>query len=312
MGTHRLARATLLAVALVLGGCGTYVPELQEFYESRDAAHIRVGNIVAYLQCEVITSVQAAMLQDEDLAPVRRAAHLQPDKVLPWLKDWAAQITLILTVDEKSALAPSVSFNTIFPNSVKTFSTGGSVTTPQNFSLGLAPAFSADATRKETLAWYVDFKQFTDEKHLAFARRTITLSGQPPCTDVDGLLFDSDIKFKDWLFDATLPLSVARGPGADFAAALKREEGVSKKDVISHDVTFVVLYGGSITPTWKLVSISANGGSSPFLNAQRTNTQEAIITLGPRQGPALSVAAQNTVLAAQIGTAVANAIRNTQ
>jgi hypothetical protein len=118
------------------------------------------------------------------------------------------------------------------------------------------------------------------------------------------------------LEDVTLEAHVQGGIVPNFANALTTEAAIAKKDVISHEVTFVIVYGGNITPTWKLVRVSANAGSGSFFGATRTKTQDLIITMGPPQGGAagggLSLAASNTILASQIGQAVASAIRSTQ
>ncbi len=66
-----------------------------------------------------------------------------------------------------------------------------------------------------------------------------------------------------------------------------------------------------MTPSWKLVQVSANQGST-FFNAQRSRTQDLAITLGKATDEGLSVKAQNEALASAIGIAVANAIQSRQ
>jgi hypothetical protein len=61
---------------------------------------------------------------------------------------------------------------------------------------------------------------------------------------------------------------------------------------------------GSITPTWKLVKLSANTGSNPLFATGRTRTHDLIITMGPE-----TEQTANAHLASQIGNAVANANR---
>jgi hypothetical protein len=284
---------------------------LQNFWESPTSARLTVANLVDYLACEVRNSVQAALLQDQELAAMRRSAGLKPT-TLDWLKGYAAQITLTLTVDEKSALNPGIALNSVFPNATTAFVNHPSVSTPQSFSLGLAGAFSTEATRKETLSLYLDLKDAVSTKQLAIAKANGVVEHPEACNQVGGGMIESGIKFRDWLLDVTLPAAVEGGVVPNYSQALSGAAKALKKDAISHEVTFVVIYGGNVTPTWKLVNISANQGSAPFFSVQRTNTQDVIITLGPAQEKTLSVAAQNTILASQIGIAVANAIRNTQ
>jgi hypothetical protein len=314
----RIASA-VFAFGLV-SGCGTYVPEIQEFYQSPHVGRELIDPIVAQVECEVKGAVQSAIIKDIDFANApevvifQKEHGLTPGRKLAFLDTWAAQVTLTLTIDEKSVLSPGVSLNTPLPTAVTTFPHSAAVSTLQSFSLGFGGTASADATRKETLAFYIDFKKFTDKASLAKAR---LLKGQPggpdyPCQRSDGIFIQSDLKFKEWLTDALVPTTYVEKRPVDFGKALAAEEKISKKDVISHEITFVILYGGNITPTWKLVRVSANTGSLPLFSAQRTKTQDLIITMGPPQNGGLSTAAQNTTLAAQIGQAVANAIRNTQ
>ena len=150
-------------------GCGTYVPGLQEFYDPQDTQTM-VDAIVSDVQCEVQSAVQFFILDDEDAAQAARALGKDQNPRLVWLKSWAAQITLTLTVDEKSSLNPAVSLNKVLPNATTAFP-NGTVTTPQSFSLGVGATGSADATRKETLSWLIDFKRFTTARKLRIARK---------------------------------------------------------------------------------------------------------------------------------------------
>jgi hypothetical protein len=169
------------------------------------------------------------------------------------------------------------------------------------------------------LSLYIDFKKFTGKLTKLFDSRNREkidnlLGALPaPCPHENGIFIESDLKLREWLEDVMLPAYVQGGIVPNYADALAKEEKAGKKkDVISHEVTFVIVYGANITPTWKLVRVSANTGSPFFFGATRTNTQDLVITMGPPQDGGLSTAAQNTILAAQIGQAVASAIRSTQ
>lgn len=312
--------SVFLAIGL-LGGCGTYVPEMREFYQSKVDAQTVINTIVGDVQCEVKTAVQFLILDDMEQAKApeviraEKAHGLKTGRQLSWLDQWAAQVTLTLTIDEKGTANPGVALNTPLPTAVTSFPGLPSVTTAQSFSLGFGGTASADATRKETLAWLIDFKKFTDQASLRKAKvlkDEFERTGISPCYQENSIFIESDLKLREWLYAATLSAFQQRGQVTNFAQSILAEAKASKKDVISHEITFVILYGGNITPTWKLVRVSANTGSAPLFSAQRTKTQDLIITLGPQQAGTLSPAAQNTILASQIGIAVANAIRNTQ
>jgi len=299
----------LVLIASGLQGCGSYVPDMEPFYEGKVEARLKVQTLVEHVHCHVRTAVQHVILDDIDAAAVRAENGLKRKRVLEWLDSWAAQVTLTLTVDEKSSLNPAVALNTVLPNATTSFVGRASVTTAQSFSLGLAGAFSTQATRKQTISYYLDFRHFTDAVSLRKARELRKADGSSGCSKARGGELLSDLKFKDTLESATLPAAVEGGIAGDYSGALAAQVDKAKKDVISHQVTFVVVQGGSITPTWKLVSVGVNPGTTPFLGAQRTNTQDLNITLGPVVGGQLAPTARDTALASQIGTAVSNAIK---
>jgi hypothetical protein len=74
---------------------------------------------------------------------------------------------------------------------------------------------------------------------------------------------------------------------------------------VSIEIKFVIISSGSASPTWKLVSLSANTGSSPLFGVNRTRTHDLIISIGPDQS-----AAQNAALPLTIGNAVSNGVRS--
>lgn len=303
-------RALSLTALTLLSGCGTYVPDLQDFWQSSETGHILVQDLVDYVACDVKRSVTQALLDDQRTAPYRIANGAQQGQKLDWLKSWAAQITFTLTVDEKSQLNPGVALNQIYPTAITTFANHPPVGTGQSFAMALAGAYSRQATRKETLSLYMSFEDFSDTKHLNEARQAEVNYQLPACNPDENGISKPDIKFMEWLYDAVIGTEIDHGV-INYTDALENAAKAAKKDAISHEVTFVVIYGANATPTWKLVNFSGST-TSPLVGAQRTNTQDVIITLGPTQKGTLSVAAQNTTLASQIGLSVANAIRTTQ
>ncbi len=72
-----------------------------------------------------------------------------------------------------------------------------------------------------------------------------------------------------------------------------------KPDTVSLEIKFIIVSNGNVTPTWKLVRVSANTGSTPLVNVGRTRTHDLIITIGP---PTQTTA--NTHLALQIGQSI--------
>jgi hypothetical protein len=158
---------SMLVALGMLAGCGTYVPELQEFYEAPDAPRELVSAIVEQVQCEVQKAVLSVILEDmenavaPEIVAVEKATGKKPGRSLEWLDNWGVQATLTLTIDEKSSLNPGVAFNTPMIGST-TYFPGNTPKTPftvassQAYNLGLGGQFSTDATRKDILSFFVD------------------------------------------------------------------------------------------------------------------------------------------------------------
>jgi hypothetical protein len=76
--------------------------------------------------------------------------------------------------------------------------------------------------------------------------------------------------------------------------------GGTTPDTLSIEIKFIIVTNGNVTPTWKLLRVSANTTGS-LLGLGRTRTHDVIITIGPNNQLTL-----NTHLASQIGNAVSN------
>lgn len=276
MCKHGFLFAMPLGIALTLGACGTYVPEIQEFPGKPADGQLLVQAIVTNVACEVQNAVYDVISEDKEDYRNGVVAH----RHTRFLDGWGAQMTLTLTVDETSSINPAVSWMPPSPaNAI--------------FNLNGAGTLSADATRTEILN-----SNYTVQDLVA-ARRC------SPADRPGGLfLLQSDLKLKEWLHDVIM----LQGTGEVVFP--------SKPNVISHEVKFVVVSSGNITPAWKLTTVAINQNGS-FLSAGRTRTHDLLITLGPLdQSPMAkgkktpSTAAANSHLASQIGLAVTNGIRS--
>ncbi len=201
-----------------------------------------------------------------------------PPYNVDWLRDWGAKINLDITADEKGSINPGASFKHMYGADKFTFGAGANV--------------SSNATRDEIVEFTYAFAEL-----LAQPERT--------CTHVDNILIKSDLKIGDFILNkaylATVP-GVARTPYS----------------VFSEKITFVVVFGGSATPTWEFVDITAGTGN-PFLSASRTKTHALTITLAPVEHPRMRVARVRLIPegeavhnASIFGQATANAIRAQQ
>jgi hypothetical protein len=128
MSTNRFAVSIFLS--LLLAGCGTYVPDIQEFPgDSADGQRL-VTAIVRNVKCEV----QDAL---DDL--YRIDSH-------PFLDGWGVQIALNLTMIEKSTANPTAIWMPVSP-----------ITSV--FTLGAGATLSSEATRTEKLSSYYTVRQ---------------------------------------------------------------------------------------------------------------------------------------------------------
>lgn len=216
-----LALASSSAI-FALGGCGTYVPQMQEAWESSRTPVLSAGGDLEFkirekIYCEI---VQAA--NDNDAYLPRR---------------WGVQVTLDLQVDETGALNPGVSF-------INPLADG------QSFTLGLGASVSSQGTREDKFSNYWDL-----DKLRKFPGGTcrINRSGWRGSS----LLLESELGISQWLADrlasdVALPSSQLSSDSSD----------TFKQDVMSYHVKFVVISSGSVNPVWKLVRFTAGDGPS--------------------------------------------------
>jgi len=275
----------LFAVASgTLGGCGLTVPEMQEFYQATAEEKFDENVLVSQIKCEIHKGVQDTLdaFQFSGTGPYTGNS-------IDWLKNWAAKVTLKITVDEKSALAPGVTLNKPLHNAVSHFNSGGNVTTPQSFSTSIGLQVSADATRIETIGFTYVFANLLKEP----------LPEGNKCDHVSKILIMSDLKIGDFIINKA---TIANVPGT-----ILGEKSSGPFTAFSDQITFVVIYGGNVTPIWKLVNITGSS-NSPFFNATRSRTHDVTITLGPLSSPTVDAIHQANL----IGQAVATAIQSQQ
>ena len=267
----------------MLGGCGTYVPEIQENPWASDPDRLVVA-IVGSIHCELRNAVTYVINSDRWRC-WKRGLPLAAN----WLNDWGTQVTITLTTDEQSSFNPSGSYISILHpmTSIFTLLGGASV--------------SSEATRIETLNYYYTVKELYDAgKGKPCSSTTVAnFADHPP----GSLLIQSDLKLEEWLSavvqsQAVGDISITNPPPTSNQTA---------KNALSHEVKFVIVTNGSITPMWKLVHATINQTGSLF-TASRTRTHDLSLTFGPNvKAPdgsnslGLGTPATNANLAQQIG-----------
>jgi hypothetical protein len=261
--------------AQLLSGCGTYVPEIEDFPGRPQDGTALVTAIIQSVHCEIANAVKNTIDEAEAGTTVSGKSSVE------WLKSWGAQVTLTLTLDEKSTINPASVLTPIGPLTT-IFTLAGSF-------LG-----SSDATRTDTVNFYYPVPDL-------YKRAPCTTGIQPKNSTATSFLIQSDLKLRQWLQDQVL--SSASG---EVTLPTSPNSTPFGKNVISHEVKFQVVTTGDITPAWKLIQVNLNQ-SGNLLELSRTRTHDLTVTFGPGDFKGLtSLAAVNAHLASQIGLAVSN------
>ena len=268
-----------LGASLLVGGCGLYVPELEDFPGGPPDGQALVQAIVTSVHCEVADAVRYVIDQD-----ILDAKQFHQKRSATWLYNWGAQIALTLTVEEKSVLNPTGVWTPVSPPS-------------SIFTLAGSALLSADATRIDKVNFYYTVAEL-------YKRAPCAKGVQLKHSTATSLLIQSDLKLTQWLQDQVTP--VATGEVQQPTSA----SGPLKQNVLSHEVKFEVVSTAGITPGWKLVQANFNQ-TGTLLAGTRDRTHDLIITFGPGDFKGLSSTAANDAhLASLIGLAVANNLRN--
>lgn len=244
--------AVSLLASLLSAGCGANVPDIVVPPGEKDASAFLVNRIVGHIKSEVGCAILKVIDYDRKTYGNNRRTK--------WLDTWSAKMSLKLTVDEKSTLAPGVSLTHLYPNAVNNVG-GSNITTGQSFNLGLGGQFSTDATR-------IDMSDYSFNLKNDFINKTAEYGDKSPrCSPYTGFLVDGDLKIYDVLSSRIFPYIT--GTADDVPPT-----------TLQTDITFIVAGSGNVTPTWKFVTVSGNTGN-PLFSSGRTSTDDIIITFGP-------------------------------
>lgn len=269
---------TIALVGVIAAGCGTYVPDLQDFPGKPGDSSLLVKAIVDSIHCEIKNSVQAVISQDQELA----RKHHQPRTAL-WLDNWGIAGLIKLTIVEKSNTNPTVTWT---PNPVTKL-----------FSLFADLNLSAQATRVQALNFFYGISDLAyKEAPCAVVNGEYTEVGPHP---LGSLMINSDLKIRDWLAGEVLLV----GTGA--------AQMPLQKDALTYEVDFQVVSSADINPIWKLTRVSVNG-SGTLLSGRRDRTNSLILTFGPADlfAKTLIGVAAGQFFAEQIGSAINSRLIN--
>jgi hypothetical protein len=270
----------LFGGAKLLTGCGTYVPEIVDFPARSRDSNLLVTAILQSVHCELVNAVKGTI---DDAA--RSEPTVSGRSNAEWLKHWGAQVTLTLTLEEKTTINPSGVLTPISPVS-SIFTLAGSL-------LG-----SADATRTDAVNYYYPVP--------VLYKWGYCQTGVQPSNGTTSLLIQSDLKLREWLQNQVLGIT-----GGDTSLPIT-PNGPLGKNVITHEVKFQVVTTGDISPAWKLIQVNFNQTGNLF-EVSRLRTHDLLITMGPGDFKGLTgQAAQSAHLASQIGLAVSTNLQPVQ
>jgi hypothetical protein len=210
----------------------------------------------------------------------------------------------------------------------------GPLTVPQSYSFGVGGKANSQATRTETSGAFFSVErilQNAKNNPERYAEEQATCNNQTIDEEARDRLYrdrdkarpsktaqflslitNNDLKIYEWLKSALHIQTIIAEMGGGAASAGKDSSSSPAvgQNAITHEVQFVVVTDGNITPQWKLVRVSANP-TSPFFDTQRQRTHDLIVTFGPKSktGGQLQQAAQAMHDAALFGLSNVNGIR---
>lgn len=276
MSAMRIMLSIFLTTALA--GCGTVVPDLREWPENDHFGAVDlVRIIVRSVECELKHTVTDVINTDVNQAKMR-ANHRY---FTEFLNNWGAEVALTFTIVEKSGFNPNATWLPASPASAI-------------FSLSGDASLSAQATRIQKLNIFYTMKDLYLPEG-----RDCDASGEDPS---GSFLIKNDLKLRD-VFDARILPAIV---------GIANLPGEGQKNVLSQQITFQAVIGGSLTPTVLLTRASVNTGGS-FLSGSRDRTHDLLITFGPLDKPAggksLIAIAEQSHFTSQINSGVTTGFR---
>jgi hypothetical protein len=251
----------------ILGGCGTYVPDLPEPPSAPGGTQLLVDSIVTSIHCEIKRAVQYVIGKDIQLAQT-----INPARTAPWFDSWGVEGALTLTVSEKTEINPTVSW---VPNPVSML-----------FKLAGGVDASSEAKRINTLNFYYSVRDLSVDK---------TPCGPSAPHPPGSFLIDSDLKIADWL--ESLILTVGSG-----SIKALTEKGVTHEVRFQVTTSGSITPSWKLSPR-----VSVNPSGTFFsTNRDRTHDLLLTFGPADDKNKTLLGSAKDQFFASQIGAAVSN------
>jgi hypothetical protein len=257
-----------LCASVLLAGCGTYVPDIQEFPGDSRAGNQLVTAILTNVKCELRDALQ-------DFYDKTHGAKT-------FLDDWGIQTDLNLTISEKGELSPTAELTPVSPaNAV--------------FTLGLGVNGSSQATRTDKI---MSFNTVAELR--ALHRCDPRLRGGP-------WLLQSNLKLNEWLISALLGTDTNSANFATFTSKDSVLTHEVKFEVISGgDLTpSWKLVRATVNPSGTFLAVNRNRTHDLIITLGPTDVTTSGPNKGKRVP---SRAAADAALVSQIGAAVGTSV----
>lgn len=249
MSTRKAGKSIIISVtAAMLSACGVRTP-VMVLDSDPNAASFFVNAVVNHVRCELRHAVRYAVWYDTENAREQR----DHKRRIAWIDKWGAKLALKLLVKERGSINPGVSLISPLPMS-------------QSYTTVLGASVASQATRTVNLEFFYDFAS-------EFLGRDFDRTRPPAeCAPPGAFQIDGDLKISEFVDMATFPFYL---PG-----------NISPKppSATSQEIEFIVSVDGNITPTWKLVRVATSAGSSGLFDANRSDTHDIIVSIGPSFG----------------------------
>jgi hypothetical protein len=134
----------VLVCTLLLTGCGSGTPDIQEFWGTTDDADHQMQLIIQGVKCELRRAAQIIVALNKEREEVQ-------GPLLTFMNTWGADVLFQFTIDEKSALNPVISFTPSLPSVTAHFNNGTTTITSQSESFGFGGQLSTEGYRQEKL-----------------------------------------------------------------------------------------------------------------------------------------------------------------
>ncbi len=272
----------VFAVGLMMAGCGTQPPEIEEFYEREPWKEVSINdnlelNIKKKVFCELVEAIRST----EDLT-----LEYPDGRVIPALPhNYGVQMQLTLTVEEAGSLNPSIGITD--PKPAEFFN---GISVPQSVALNLNGVMSSVASRTDISYAYYNVETISGrDKHGGFTVKDEHGKRVNAWCDEfnahgSSRLIVSDLGLSKWLRKTVFAASQLHSSAPKMAAK------DSKLDIFTYGVKFVVVTSVGINPVIRIAKVATGTGNQPLVGLGRTRTHDLTLTFGPGAGSPIAAA----------------------